>query len=84
MASMTSSPSCWPGGIWISNSSGPVFELLGGHLLVGLDAGLALGLPGLGRGADPLQLAGERLLPGGGLLLFDCRGGACFCSSHDE
>ena len=50
---------------------GPVFELLGRHLFVGLDAGLALGLPGLGRRADPFQLAGERLLPGGGLLLFD-------------
>src|SRR5690606_27205873 len=43
---------------------------LGAQLLVGLQAGLALGLAGLGRHADPLELALERALPGGlGLLL---------------
>ena len=46
-------------------------NLLGDHLFVGVDAGLALRLPGLGRHADPLKLAGERLLAGRLLLLFD-------------
>ena len=61
----------------------PVFELLGRHLFVGLDASLALGLPGLGRRLHPFQFAGQRLLPGGGLLLFDLQP-RCFCSSHEE
>ena len=35
---------------------------LGGHLLVALEPGPRLGLPGLGVGAHPLQLLGEPLL----------------------
>ncbi len=35
---------------------------LAGHLVVPVQAGLGLGLPGLGVGADPLQLLGEALL----------------------
>ena len=42
---------------------------LGEQLLVGGQAGLALGLAGLGRHAHPLELAGERALAGVGRLL---------------
>ena len=39
------------------------FEVLGRHLLVSLDTGLALGLPSARGHADPLQLALQRFLP---------------------
>src|SRR3712207_9115212 len=48
---------------------------LGRHLLVALQAGLALGLPGLGAGADPLQLLLEALLPLGVLGALDLEAG---------
>src|SRR3712207_9528725 len=48
---------------------------LGGHLLVALQAGLALGLAGLGAGADPLQLLLEALLPLGVLGALDLEAG---------
>ena len=45
-------------------------EILAEEVLVGGDAGLALGLAGLGRHADPLELAGQgALAPRLGLLL---------------
>ena len=47
-----------------------ILEFLGEHLLVGADAGFALGLPRLGGEADPFQLAVQGFLPRrGGLLL---------------
>ena len=49
----------------------PVLELLGGHRFVGLDAGLALGLPGRGAMRTHSSSRAKRALPGGGLLLFD-------------
>ncbi len=47
-----------------------LFEVLPEQVLVGVDAGFALGLAGLGRHADPFELAGQRPLPAAlGLLL---------------
>ena len=62
----------------------PLGRLGFGHeLVVGADAGLALGLAGPGRHADPLELPGERLAPGAVRLLL-AASRACFCSSQDE
>ena len=43
------------------------------HFLVGLDAGLALGLPRSRRHANPFEFCVQRLLPGRGGLLFRCQ-----------
>ena len=49
---------------------GALLALVGKHGLVGVDAGLALGVAALGRHADPLQFAGQGLLAVGfGLFL---------------
>ncbi len=53
-------------------------------LFVRGDAGLALGLAGLGGDANPLQLAGECFLASGFLFFFDLPAGRFFCSSHEE
>ena len=49
---------------------GPLLEPLGGHLFVGRNAGLTLGLPRAGGHPNPFQLAGQRFLPGRGRPLF--------------
>ena len=52
-----------------------LFERLLRHLFVGLDAGLALGLAGAGREANPFQFALQRLLAGAGLLFLHSQPG---------
>ena len=55
-----------------------------GQLVEGADARLRLGLPRLGRGADPLQLALDRALLGLLLALFLASRRLAFCSSQAE
>ena len=83
---MTVSPRRGPGGMAIFELAAAVLVVLGlgQELLVGAESGLALGLAGLGRQPDPLQLAGQRALAG----VDDCFDSrdmrSSFCSSQLE
>ena len=83
-ASMTTSPRRSPDGMMISSLSAPPLGGLGlgEQLLVGGEAGLALGLAGLGRHAHPLELALEGALAGRTPASPPGARRSCFCSSQ--
>ena len=55
-----------------------------GELVVGVDAGLLLGLAGLGALADPFQLAGRGVCWRALSSRASCSSRLAFCSSQEE